>query len=68
MLTICISLPIASKGLRLTLFAISTVVISGLSYRYLESFFLHMKLGVPESKAGVPVSQPRDTPVLLKTA
>jgi peptidoglycan/LPS O-acetylase OafA/YrhL len=68
MLEISMSLPIASKGLRLALFAISTVVISGLSYRYLESFFLHMKLGVPISKAGVPVSQPRDTPVLLKTA
>jgi peptidoglycan/LPS O-acetylase OafA/YrhL len=68
MLTICMSLPFASKGLRLTLFAISTVVISGLSYRYLESFFLHMKVPVPASKVGVPVSQPRDTPVLLKTA
>jgi peptidoglycan/LPS O-acetylase OafA/YrhL len=45
MLTICMSLPIPSKGLRLTLFGISTVVISGLSYRYLESFFLHMKVG-----------------------
>jgi peptidoglycan/LPS O-acetylase OafA/YrhL len=49
MLTICMTLPIASKGLRLTLFGISTVVISGLSYRYLESFFLHMKLGVTAS-------------------
>jgi peptidoglycan/LPS O-acetylase OafA/YrhL len=50
MLKICISLPIASKGLRLTLFGISTVVISGLSYRYYESFFLHMKLGVTVSQ------------------
>jgi peptidoglycan/LPS O-acetylase OafA/YrhL len=49
MLTICMTLPIASKGLRLTLFAISTVVVSGLSYRYLESFFLHMKFGVTVS-------------------
>jgi hypothetical protein len=62
------SLPIASKGLRLTLFAISTVVISGLSYRYFESFFLHVKVGVPVSKVGVPVSPPRETAVLLKTA
>ena len=68
MLTICMSLPIASKGLRLTLFAISTVLISGLSYRYLESFFLHIKVGVPVSKVDVPLSQPHDTPVLLKTA
>jgi hypothetical protein len=68
MLEICMSLPIASKGLRLTLFATSTVVISGLSYRYLESFFLHMKVGVPVSKVGVPVSTPRETAVLLKTA
>jgi hypothetical protein len=68
MLEICMSLPIASKGLRLSLFAISTVLISGFSYRYLESYFLHMKVGVPVSKAGVPVSQPRDTPALLKTA
>ena len=68
MLAICMSLPITSKGLRLTLFAISTVVISGLSYRYLESFFLHVKVGVPVSKVGVPVSPPRETAVLLKTA
>jgi peptidoglycan/LPS O-acetylase OafA/YrhL len=46
MLAICLNLPIASKGLRLTLFGISTVIISGVSYRYYESFFLHMKLGV----------------------
>jgi peptidoglycan/LPS O-acetylase OafA/YrhL len=63
MLTICMSLPIASKGLRLTLFGISTVVISGLSYRYLESFFLHMKVG-----GGVTVSRPRDTAVVFKAA
>jgi peptidoglycan/LPS O-acetylase OafA/YrhL len=68
MLEICMSLPIASKGLRLTLFAISTVFISGLSYRYLESYFLHMKIGGTVSQVGVPVSQPRDTPALLKTA
>ena len=68
MLEICMSLRIASKGLRLTLFAISTVFVSGLSYRYLESYFLHMKIGGTVSQVGVPVSQPRDTPVLLKTA
>jgi peptidoglycan/LPS O-acetylase OafA/YrhL len=68
MLDICISLPIASKGLRLSLFAISTILISGFSYRYLESYFLHMKVGGTVSKVDVPVSQPRDTPVLLKTA
>jgi peptidoglycan/LPS O-acetylase OafA/YrhL len=68
MLEICMSLPIASKGLRLTLFAISTVFISGLSYRYLESYFLHMKIGGTVSQVGVPVSHPRDTPALLKTA
>jgi peptidoglycan/LPS O-acetylase OafA/YrhL len=68
MLEICMSLPIASKGLRLTLFAISTVLISGLSYRYLESFFLHMKVGGTVSKVDVPVSPPLETAVLLKTA
>jgi peptidoglycan/LPS O-acetylase OafA/YrhL len=68
MLEICMSLSIASKGLRLTLFAISTVFISGLSYRYLESYFLHMKIGGTVSQVGGTVSQPRDTPVLLKTA
>jgi peptidoglycan/LPS O-acetylase OafA/YrhL len=68
MLEICMSVPIASKGLRLTLFAISTVLISGLSYRYLESFFLHMKVGGTVSKVDVPVSPPLETPVLLKTA
>jgi peptidoglycan/LPS O-acetylase OafA/YrhL len=68
MLEICMSLPIASKGLRLTLFAISTVLISGLSYRYLESYFLHMKVGGTVSKVDVPVSPPRETAVLLKTA
>ena len=45
MLTICMELPIASKALRLAIFAVSTVVISGLSYRYYESPFLHMKVG-----------------------
>lgn len=68
MLEICISLPIASKALRLSLFGISTLVISGLSYRYLESFFLHIKVGAPASRAGVPVSQLHETPALLKTA
>jgi peptidoglycan/LPS O-acetylase OafA/YrhL len=68
MLEICMSVPIASKGLRLTLFAISTVLISGLSYRYLESFFLHMKVGGTVSKVDVPVSPPLETPVLLNTA
>jgi peptidoglycan/LPS O-acetylase OafA/YrhL len=68
MLEVCMSLPIASKGLRLTLFAISTVVLSGLSYRYIESYFLHMKVGGSVSKGDVPVSPPRETAVLLKTA
>jgi peptidoglycan/LPS O-acetylase OafA/YrhL len=68
MLTLCMALPIASKGLRLTLFAISTVIISGLSYRHLESFFLHMKVGGTVSKVEVPVSPSRETAVLLKTA
>jgi peptidoglycan/LPS O-acetylase OafA/YrhL len=68
MLEICMSLPIASKGLRLTLFAVSTVVISGLSYRYVESYFLHMKVGDTVSKVGIPMSPPSETAVLLKTA
>jgi hypothetical protein len=68
MLEICMSLPIASKGLRLTLFAISTVFISGLSYRYLESYFLHLKIGGTLSQVGGALSQPRESPVLLKTA
>jgi peptidoglycan/LPS O-acetylase OafA/YrhL len=68
MLEVCMSLPIASKGLRLTLFAIGTVVLSGLSYRYIESYFLHMKVGGSVSKGDVPVSPPRETAVLLKTA
>jgi peptidoglycan/LPS O-acetylase OafA/YrhL len=68
MLEVCMSLPIASKGLRLTLFAISTVVLSGLSYRYIESYFLHMQVGGSVSKGDVPVSPPRETAVLLKTA
>jgi peptidoglycan/LPS O-acetylase OafA/YrhL len=68
MLTMCMSLPIASKGLRLALFAISTFVISGLSYRYFESFFLHMKVGGSVSKVDVPVSPSHETAVLLKTA
>jgi len=45
-LGICTQLPLASKGLRLALFGIGTLVISGLSYRYYESYFLHLKLGV----------------------
>ncbi len=54
MLAICISLPIASKSERLTLFAISTVVIAGLSYRYLESYFLHIKVGDAVSPPAIP--------------
>jgi peptidoglycan/LPS O-acetylase OafA/YrhL len=54
MLEICMSLPIASKGLRLTLFGLSTVVISGLSYRYLESYFLHIKVGGAVSPPAIP--------------
>jgi peptidoglycan/LPS O-acetylase OafA/YrhL len=41
----CLDLPIASKAVRLALFGISTVVVSGLSYRFYESPFLHMKVG-----------------------
>jgi peptidoglycan/LPS O-acetylase OafA/YrhL len=41
-------LPIASKALRLLLFGVTTVVLSGLSYRFYESSFLHMKLGRTE--------------------
>jgi peptidoglycan/LPS O-acetylase OafA/YrhL len=61
MLTMCMSLPIASKGLRLALFATSTVVISGLSYRYVESYFLHRKVGGT-------VSSPRESAVVFKAA
>jgi len=44
-LTLCLDLPIASKAVRLALFCVSTVVVSGLSYRFYESPFLHMKVG-----------------------
>jgi peptidoglycan/LPS O-acetylase OafA/YrhL len=67
-LKICLTLPIASKGLRLGLFGMSTVVVSGVSYRYIESFFLHMKVGATSSKVGVTSSPTRDTAGLLKTA
>jgi hypothetical protein len=45
LLEICTHLPIASKAIRLGLFLTSTTLISGLSYRYYESFFLHLKIG-----------------------
>ena len=61
MLKIFMSLPIASKGLRLALFGISTVVISGLSYRYLESYFLHIKVGER-------VATPSSSAVAIKAA
>ena len=61
MLDICMSLPTGSKGLRLTLFGISTVVISGLSYRYLESYFLHIKVGDS-------LPSPGNTAAVLKAA
>jgi peptidoglycan/LPS O-acetylase OafA/YrhL len=68
MLKICLTLPIASKGLRLGLFGMGTVVVSGISYRYIESFFLHMKVGATSSKVGVTSSPVRDTAGLLETA
>jgi peptidoglycan/LPS O-acetylase OafA/YrhL len=61
MLEISMSLPIASKGMRLALFGMSTIVISGLSYRFLESYFLHIKVGDR-------VSAPSGSSVVLKAA
>jgi peptidoglycan/LPS O-acetylase OafA/YrhL len=58
MLEICMSLPAGSKSLRLILFGISTVVIAGLSYRYVESYFLHIRVGDA-------VSPPRDSAATL---
>jgi peptidoglycan/LPS O-acetylase OafA/YrhL len=58
MLEICMSLPSGSKGLRLILFGISTVVIAGLSYRYVESYFLHIRVGGA-------ISPPRDSAAVL---
>ena len=58
-LAVCSELPIASKALRLALFGISTVVISGLSYRFYESPFLHMNLGRTLTPQPVPSQQPQ---------
>ena len=70
MLNISMSLLIPSKGLRLALFGITTVVISGLSYGYYESFFLHMKLGFTGSQTPQyrPSLQSRTTPVLSRSS
>jgi peptidoglycan/LPS O-acetylase OafA/YrhL len=69
-LNISMALPIASKGLRLAVFGITTIVVSGLSYRYYESFFLHMKLGVGGSKAPRhrPSFQTRTMPALSQNS
>src|SRR5207248_6290677 len=61
MLGISMSLPIASKAVRLAFFGISTIAISDLSYRYLESYFLRIK-------AGDRVSAPSGSAAVLKAA
>lgn len=70
MLNISMALPIASKSLRLAVFGITTVVISGLSYRYYESFFLHMKVGGTGSQTPRyrPPAQTRTMPALSQSS
>ncbi len=46
LLDLCLHhLNLPSKALRLTIFLVGTIVLSGLSYRYYESPFLHMRIG-----------------------
>jgi peptidoglycan/LPS O-acetylase OafA/YrhL len=44
-LQLCYHVDLPSKALRITTFLVATVVLSGLSYRYYESPFLHMPIG-----------------------
>jgi peptidoglycan/LPS O-acetylase OafA/YrhL len=58
-LNFCVHLGIRSLALRLALFFASTIVISGLSYRFYESPFLHIQVGRGRkrgSEAAAPVS------------
>jgi peptidoglycan/LPS O-acetylase OafA/YrhL len=59
LLNFCVLLSIRSMAVRLALFFASTIVISGLSYRFYESPFLHMQVGRGKkrgSEAAAPVS------------
>ena len=57
LLNICINLSLPSKALRLAIFFVSAVVVSGLSYRYYESPFLHMPIG--RNNSSQPALPPR---------
>jgi len=57
LLNICINLSLPSKALRLAIFFVSAVVVSGLSYRYYESPFLHMPIG--RNNSPQPAAPPR---------
>ena len=72
-LTLCIDhLPIASKAVRLAIFGVSTVVVSGLSYRFYESPFLHMKVGRTQTpqppRHPLPAPSQQEIPSELTTA
>lgn len=54
-LTVCIALPLHSKMLRLGLFGVITVILSSLSYRFIESPILHLPIGRPRR-----ISEPRE--------
>ena len=51
LLNFCVLLGIRSLAVRLALFLASTIVISGLSYRFYESPFLRMQIGPGRKRA-----------------
>jgi peptidoglycan/LPS O-acetylase OafA/YrhL len=59
MLNICVDhLGIRSKAIQLAVFGIATVLISHLSYRYIESPFLHLPIGRSKVQAIAKAPQP----------
>lgn len=61
MLHLCSNLNIPSKGIRLGLFAVTTVLASALSYRFYERPFLQLPIGRPKPKAQPESLKPADT-------
>lgn len=63
LLNFFLTLPLLhSRVLELALFLVTTVVLSGLSYRYIESYFLHLPVGRTRNPAPQPTSQPQPHP------
>jgi peptidoglycan/LPS O-acetylase OafA/YrhL len=63
LLNFFVLLSIPSLVVRLALFFTTTVVVSGLSYRFIESPFLHMQVGRGKTRSSEPARAPVGSPV-----